>query len=266
MTAGLPDPDILIRPSGEQRISNFLLWQSAYTEFFFTPTLWPDFGRADLEQALRDYASGSAVMAQLYKDRTDHDLTRPWSSSCFQLCSCTACYRHPLFGSWPFWILLLIAFAIAVYEWLNVASRTNFELPASIFGIVYIAFSMVCFALLREQGQWIALVLLAAVWLSDTGAYIAGKLIGGPKMAPTISPNKTWAGMGGAILAQPWRSVSWPVIRCLKGSVLQGVMYGAIVAVSGQMGDLLVSMLKRRAGGQGYESPYTRARRTDGPD
>jgi undecaprenyl diphosphate synthase len=55
-TAGLPDPDLLIRTSGEQRISNFLLWQCAYAELVFTKTLWPDFGRADLEQAIADYS------------------------------------------------------------------------------------------------------------------------------------------------------------------------------------------------------------------
>src|SRR5205807_3935827 len=53
-TADLPDPDLLIRTSGEQRISNFLLWQCAYAELVFTKTLWPDFGRADLEQAIAD--------------------------------------------------------------------------------------------------------------------------------------------------------------------------------------------------------------------
>jgi len=55
MTAGLPDPDLLIRPSGEMRISNFLLWQSAYTELWFTPVLWPDFGREELVQAVEAY-------------------------------------------------------------------------------------------------------------------------------------------------------------------------------------------------------------------
>jgi undecaprenyl diphosphate synthase len=55
-TADLPDPDLLIRTSGEQRISNFLLWQCAYAELVFTKTLWPDFGRADLERALADYS------------------------------------------------------------------------------------------------------------------------------------------------------------------------------------------------------------------
>lgn len=55
MTNNIPDPDILIRTSGEQRISNFLLWQCAYTEFFYTQTLWPDFGKADLEQAIAEF-------------------------------------------------------------------------------------------------------------------------------------------------------------------------------------------------------------------
>jgi len=54
-TADLPDPDLLIRTSGEQRISNFLLWQCAYAELVFTKTLWPDFGRSDLEKAIADY-------------------------------------------------------------------------------------------------------------------------------------------------------------------------------------------------------------------
>jgi undecaprenyl diphosphate synthase len=56
-TQGLPDPDLIIRTAGEMRLSNFLLWQSAYAEFYSTPTLWPDFGEADLEQALVAYQS-----------------------------------------------------------------------------------------------------------------------------------------------------------------------------------------------------------------
>jgi undecaprenyl diphosphate synthase len=54
-TDGIPDPDLLIRTSGEKRISNFLLWQMAYTEFVFSPTLWPDFAPDDFDQALEIY-------------------------------------------------------------------------------------------------------------------------------------------------------------------------------------------------------------------
>lgn len=55
MTAGMPDPDLVIRTAGEQRISNFLLWQSAYAELYFTDTYWPDFGREDTDIALAEY-------------------------------------------------------------------------------------------------------------------------------------------------------------------------------------------------------------------
>ena len=56
MTAGIPDPDLMIRTSGEQRISNFLIWQCAYTEFVFTETLWPDFTKTHLIAAIEEYA------------------------------------------------------------------------------------------------------------------------------------------------------------------------------------------------------------------
>jgi undecaprenyl diphosphate synthase len=67
-TAGLPDPDLLIRTSGEMRISNFLLWQIAYAELYVTPTLWPDFTRGDLLRALLEYQS---------RDRRFGGLTAP---------------------------------------------------------------------------------------------------------------------------------------------------------------------------------------------
>ncbi len=55
-TDGLPDPDLIIRTGGQQRLSNFLIWQAAYAEYFFTPTYWPDFSRADVDEALAAYA------------------------------------------------------------------------------------------------------------------------------------------------------------------------------------------------------------------
>ncbi|MBO4264003.1 MAG: di-trans,poly-cis-decaprenylcistransferase [Bacteroidales bacterium] len=57
VTAGIPDPDLLIRTSGEKRLSNYLLWQTAYTEFVFTDTLWPDFRKEQFRSALEEYAS-----------------------------------------------------------------------------------------------------------------------------------------------------------------------------------------------------------------
>lgn len=58
-TAGLPDPDLIIRPSGEYRLSNFLIWQAAYSEFWFSDILWPDFTPDDLDKAIIDYCKRS---------------------------------------------------------------------------------------------------------------------------------------------------------------------------------------------------------------
>ena len=64
-TVNCPDPDLLIRTSGEQRISNFLLWQVAYTELFISPVLWPDFGRHQLYEAVVDYQSRERRFGQV---------------------------------------------------------------------------------------------------------------------------------------------------------------------------------------------------------
>ncbi len=67
----MPDPDLLIRTSGEERISNFLLWQIAYTELYFTPVYWPDFGREDLYEAIRDYQKRSRRFGALAENDSD---------------------------------------------------------------------------------------------------------------------------------------------------------------------------------------------------
>ena len=58
-TSGMPDPDLIIRTGGETRISNFLLWQSAYSEYYFTDILWPDFGKKELHRAVEDFSRRS---------------------------------------------------------------------------------------------------------------------------------------------------------------------------------------------------------------
>lgn len=75
-TSDLPDPDLIIRTSGEYRLSNFLVWQSAFSELYFSPVLWPEFGPADLEAAVRDFGRRerrfgniSAEAARRAKDR-----------------------------------------------------------------------------------------------------------------------------------------------------------------------------------------------------
>ena len=68
-TAGLPDPDLLIRTCGEQRISNFLLWQLAYTEFYFCDKAWPDFNKKELERAIESYNTRNRKFGGLKEDK-----------------------------------------------------------------------------------------------------------------------------------------------------------------------------------------------------
>jgi undecaprenyl diphosphate synthase len=69
MTKGIPDPDLLIRTSGEKRISNFMLWQCAYAEFYFTQTLWPDFSREDLQDAVDEFYNRERRYGKLGKEK-----------------------------------------------------------------------------------------------------------------------------------------------------------------------------------------------------
>jgi len=70
-TVGVADPDLLIRTSGEMRISNFLLWQISYTEFYVTETLWPDFNSAELDKAIKSYADRSRRFGDVKSQPSD---------------------------------------------------------------------------------------------------------------------------------------------------------------------------------------------------
>ena len=74
---GIPEPDLFIRTGGEQRISNFLLWQLAYTELYFTPVLWPDFDRAQFEQALASFAGRQRRFGQTGDQVEAHQAGQP---------------------------------------------------------------------------------------------------------------------------------------------------------------------------------------------
>jgi undecaprenyl diphosphate synthase len=79
-TAHVPDPDLLIRTSGEMRLSNFLLWQIAYAELYVTETLWPDFTRAELLRAVLDYQRRDRRFGGVKSDHTTHPAGVPESA------------------------------------------------------------------------------------------------------------------------------------------------------------------------------------------
>lgn len=117
-------------------------------------------------------------------------------------------------------------------------------------GIPYLAWSGIALIMLRDGGDVdyiYALYLLLVVWATDTGAYFFGKMIGGPKLWPQISPKKTWAGLfGGMALAA---LVGYAVLAYFQpDESLSGAWYGAVLAVVAQAGDFFESYVKRRKG------------------
>lgn len=119
--------------------------------------------------------------------------------------------------------------------------------PRLALGIPYVAVPALALLFLREQenGLLLATWSLATVWATDIGAYAAGRSIGGPKLAPSVSPNKTWAGLiGGVVSALLLGLALWQ----FGGLRLQLALASPILAVMAQIGDLYESWLKRQAG------------------
>jgi phosphatidate cytidylyltransferase len=164
-------------------------------------------------------------------------------------------------GGAAFIILMGAAAAIGISEWLKMMRKeTKYRIPFTIFGIAYISLSCALMAWLRTgttYGLYNMLTLLLIVWASDISAYFTGRAIGGPKLAPKISPKKTWAGfigssIGAGIVAA---GVACPALLAKFNIATVGHLpaaaYGAIgfiLAMFGQAGDLFISVFKRRYG------------------
>lgn len=117
------------------------------------------------------------------------------------------------------------------------------------FGILYIGLGAVCLVWLRNaetDGRDVVLWLLLIIWATDVGAYFAGRTIGGPKLMPTVSPSKTWAGLGGGVVLA---GLMGGAVAAITGHSFEaGMVAAAVLAVLAQAGDLFESALKRRAG------------------
>lgn len=116
-------------------------------------------------------------------------------------------------------------------------------------GPLYIALPAVSLLMLRQSPEhpvWLVLMVFLAVWATDTGALFSGNLIGGPKLAPSLSPNKTWAGFFGGIACAA--VVTGAVAAVLRTNVPAAAMFGVALALAGHAGDLFESTIKRRVG------------------
>ncbi|MBV7256577.1 phosphatidate cytidylyltransferase [Pacificimonas sp. WHA3] len=117
-------------------------------------------------------------------------------------------------------------------------------------GILYAGLPFMCLIWLRYQENGFGLIVwtLAVVWATDIGAYFSGRTIGGPKIAPAISPSKTWAGLAGGMFAAAGVGVLNDFIFQLPFEAVHAAALGALLAVIAQVGDFYESHLKRRAG------------------
>jgi len=153
----------------------------------------------------------------------------------------------------------------ALYEMLTLMEGTPHQYKMMAAGVFYIAMTFGAYVFLRfgfEQGAWLSLVVIVCVWASDIGAYFTGKALKGPKLAPKISPNKTWSGFAGALffcgifmmllvaLGPQIENYLATDIGLKPQHTLLVFVFGCFIGAVGQAGDLLISAVKRRKGTQ----------------
>jgi len=141
---------------------------------------------------------------------------------------------------------ILVVWLFSVLMWLMTAGQGSIW---SLLGVFYVGLPMIAFVLLREDGElglWAVLWCFAIVWAADIFAYFAGRMIGGPKLAPRLSPKKTWAGLAGAIVGACL--VTTIFARGLGLNLPPLLLLATGLTMVEQAGDIFESAMKRRYG------------------
>ena len=157
-------------------------------------------------------------------------------------------------GGWIFHLLVLMAAMIMVKEWNGLTEQDGAGWRAA--GMLYAAVPCASLIWLRTQsfasdphgGAHVVLFIFFLVWATDIGAYFAGRQFGGPKLAPAISPNKTWAGLAGGMLAAAVVGALFHSVTPFPATLGLCILIGPLLAIVAQTGDLFESWMKRRAG------------------
>lgn len=154
-------------------------------------------------------------------------------------------------GGWAFRLFIVLVALGLLREWLRLAWQLRADFVGrfawTVGGLLYVGLATAILAFLRETSElYMVLTIIGIVIATDTGAYFAGRAIGGPKIAPKISPSKTWAGLAGGMAASA--GLVTGVGSYMEGFALWQPLVGAMLAVIAQMGDFFESWMKRRAG------------------
>ena len=158
-------------------------------------------------------------------------------------------------GSWWYLALLLIGGGLVLLEFVRLVWKMTpvpgLRILWALFGMIYLALAVHGLWQVRAlpaNGLLMAAWLFLVVWATDVGAYVFGRTIGGPKIAPAISPSKTWAGLlGGAVFVMMTMYIM-AMFEGLGHQSLAFALYGIPLAMVAQAGDFFESWMKRRAG------------------
>ncbi len=157
-------------------------------------------------------------------------------------------------GGMPFMIFTGVIFVLAVYEWVRLSLKTQSKVGFLLFGLIYLPLCFYEFYFLRTgfvDGLYLVISMLLVIWSADIGAYFVGRKFGKHKMAPTMSPNKSWEGLAGAMFFSALMMIvlmKYVFTSDSSPSLLILALTGAMLGYVGQAGDLLESFLKRKAG------------------
>lgn len=142
-----------------------------------------------------------------------------------------------------FFFLIIVVVILMTAEWLEIIKNADNQKKWSLIGLAYIAIPMYCALKLRMCDTNIMLWMFAVIWATDIFAFFAGKSFGGPKLAPKISPNKTWTGLAGGVFAS--MIIGFLSSFMFNGGVFFFVFFSVLLALVEQASDLLESKFKR---------------------
>ncbi len=195
-------------------------------------------------------------MAADLADRATRPLARrPWSDLRARTASALLLAPVALGAMWvggAFFVALVAALALGLaYEWAGLCRAGALGRESLAGGMLAVALWALCLVWLRADplaGRGNVIGLALVVWGSDIGAYVAGRLVGGPRLAPRISPGKTWAGAAGGALASAVIAACAAKLLVVEENIPVALLLGAGFSVIGQAGDLAESAVKRRCG------------------